>query len=406
MQSRRISNLAALGFLSVLVSSCGSNFEESHASLRSFAPKGAMAIESEGSSARILVSLFDEQKDPVLCVGDLADCIKGNAKQIRLIKTNMKYSRSEESINLQKNLNLHVIVSDTDGLKSVLSAVIKSKTDLGNDNTSDLQPPADLPAMRAVPGVSIAYDYQGVLSRVSGTSAVVRMVIQGGALKDAKNIQMRAKLVNLRNTASTSNVMKDAVVRENGIIDLTFAGLEPDTVYRLENLSLVDMDNAGSTQKVNDSYYMMTAAENRLAKAKRLVAMQAVSESYDWDHGNYNSSKGYTVGAWCDYFYTWALSSQFKIGRGYSSTGFFRSYGALKDGQGIHELGKTTSLTGDLVRYEGTSEGTHTFMILSYDTATGKLWTVEGNFNRRVMRNQRNINSPWMHGHLTESQLR
>ena len=55
---------------------------------------------------------------------------------------------------------------------------------------------------------------------------------------------------------------------------------------------------------------------------------------------------------------------------------------------------------------EGTNQGTHTFMIVAYDVATKQLWSVEGNFNNQVMRNQRKIYSPWMHGHLVESQAR
>lgn len=63
-------------------------------------------------------------------------------------------------------------------------------------------------------------------------------------------------------------------------------------------------------------------------------------------------------------------------------------------------------MMADMIRYEGTSQGTHTFMIISYDVATKSLWTVEGNYNNRVMRLKRGVSGAWNHGFLVESQVK
>jgi hypothetical protein len=45
-------------------------------------------------------------------------------------------------------------------------------------------------------------------------------------------------------------------------------------------------------------------------------------------------------------------------------------------------------------------------MIIAYDVATKSIWTVEGNYNNRVMRLKRGVSSAWNHGFLVESQVR
>ena len=59
-----------------------------------------------------------------------------------------------------------------------------------------------------------------------------------------------------------------------------------------------------------------------------------------------------------------------------------------------------------MVRYDAMFLGNHTFMIVAFDKATGKLWTVEGNFNNRVMRSDRDVESAFKLGHLKESMVR
>ena len=90
----------------------------------------------------------------------------------------------------------------------------------------------------------------------------------------------------------------------------------------------------------------------------------------------------------------------------YSAKSFFSQYKSLGNASRIPTLAKTKSVTGDLIRYEGTNLGTHTLMIIAYDAALKSIWTVEGNYNNRVMRLKRGVSSGWMHGHLIEAQVK
>lgn len=45
-------------------------------------------------------------------------------------------------------------------------------------------------------------------------------------------------------------------------------------------------------------------------------------------------------------------------------------------------------------------------MVLSYDADERQVWTIEGNFNDRVERSERNIESAWKLGHLTDGQVK
>jgi len=275
----------------------------------------------------------------------------------------------------------------------------------------ELPAPAGLAAMRAVPGAAVGYDFMGVLSRDSASAAVVRLVLQKGTLSSARKVKVTGSMVNLRASSKTIPVDRDVDVTTGGVIDFTVSGLAADTVYRMNNVTISDI-SAGSTQggsvSVRDPYFMATTAVgSRVSQARRLMTLRALSEAYDWDHGNYDSNKGYARGwGWCDAFYTWIASRDFKMNRNYGSTSFFDDYNALGNASRVPKMGATDNLAGDLIRYEGTSEGTHTFIIVAWDVDTKSLWTVEGNFNRRVLRSQRNLNSPWKHGHLQESMVK
>ena len=293
-------------------------------------------------------------------------------------------------------------------------------TSPGNDFAQDqsqqqspselLPPPADIPAIRPVPGVAVAYDFNGTLSRDARTSAVARMILQGQNLKNARRVNVKGTLVNLRSSSQKQPVDRDVDVIAGGILDFTIQNLSPDTVYRLEGVSVTDLSQAGqysATTAVKAPYFLATTNDSQLSKARRRLALQALSEAYDWDHRNYDSSKQYARGwGWCDYFYTWAAAKEFNVRAGSGSTYFFRRYNSLGDATKIPTIAQTANMAGDLIRYEGTSEGTHTFMIIAYDTDTQSLWNVEGNYNSRVMRSQRKIRSNWMHGHLSEDQVK
>jgi len=397
--------------LALLVASCGAVPNDANSRLRDGAatPKGAIAIESDGPSSHILVHLTSDRNDVGLCTGEQEKCLQESTSLLELQKTGPGFWRSSAPLNLSSELILHVIGIDAGQRSILLSAKIAVKTDLSGDNS--MAPPANLPKMRPIPGVPVAFDYQGTLSRDSKSAAVVRMVIQSGALTASKRVKVKGTLVNLRNSAIKIPVDQDVAVLDQGVIDFTIANLDPETVYRLEGASVFDAPDGVVNPKaggpVRHQFHLATAGDSKLSKAKRRLVLRAISESYDWDYNNYNSSKGYAVGGgWCDRFYTWAAATEFKVSNVYSASSFFRQHGALASASRIPALASSASMAGDMIRYEGTSEGTHTFMLISYDVAAKALWTVEGNFNSRVTRLQRRVGSPWNHGHLVESQSR
>ena len=274
-----------------------------------------------------------------------------------------------------------------------------------------LAPPADLPKMRPIPRIQVAYDYQGVLSRAHSTAGVVRMIVQSGPFVGAKLVQFTGTLVNLNNSKITVPISRLVSVTNGNVIDFTVDGLAANTVYRLEGGKITDA--SVEQQQVNPAvatmqqpYHLVTAADDKLSQARRRLVLRALSESYDWDYGNYLSSKGYASGSWCDRFYTWAVGKDFRLSSPYSAKTFFYQYKSLGNASRIPSMAKSESVMGDLIRYEGTSLGTHTLMIVSYDEAIKSIWTVEGNFNNRVMRLKRGISSGWMHGHLVEAQVK
>jgi hypothetical protein len=373
---------------------------------------GTLALQDEGDSSIVLVHLPSDRDNVALCAGTSSACLDPNTQLIALTKTSPSYWKSASPIRLQDNLVLHVVGIDSGARSILLSAKLSSNTagDSQEQPTSELSPPANLPKMRPIPRVQVAFDYQGTLSRASANASVIRMVIQNGPLATAKRVKVKSTLVNLRNSSVKIPLAQEVDVLENGVIDFYVEGLSPETVYRLEGTSVFEVkDGVVSTTvggPVKHQFHIATTSDTNLSKAKRRAMLRAVAESYDWEYGNYQSSKGYYNGSWCDRFYTWVVAKDFKVSNAYSASSFFRQHRAIQNASKIPALAPNKSMMADMIRYEGTSQGTHTLMIIAYDVATKSIWTVEGNYNNRVMRLKRGVSSSWNHGFLVESQVK
>lgn len=410
-----IKTMALAALLAGFMTSCGASNHNSESTVRDLPTVGGgtLALQDDGTSSTVLVHLYEDTDNQVaLCTSQKSDCLKPDTQLISMSKTSAAYWRSDSPILLRDDLTLHVVKIDATERSIALSARLSSNVS-GNvleQRTSDLSPPADLPKMRPIPRVQVAFDYQGTLSRESSTMSVIRMVIQNGPLAQSTRVKVKSTLVNLRNSAVKIQLDQDVDIREGRVIDFAVSGLAPETVYRLEGTTVFDIkDGVISTTvggPVKHQFHIATTADTKLSSAKRRAVLRALAESYDWEYGNYQSSKGYYNGSWCDRFYTWVASKDFKVSNAYSASSFFRQHRAIQNASKIPSQAPTKSMMADMIRYEGTSQGTHTFMIVSYDVATKSLWTVEGNYNNRVMRLKRGVSSAWNHGFLVESQVK
>jgi hypothetical protein len=409
----------------IMTSSCGNSGETTNGPAKTLddnanlAERSSIAIEGEEDFAHLIVQMPADIKNLQICIGTLDKCEDPNAKLITLTKKSPGFWRSDAPVDVRTNFTAHVIRTDEGRHEIILSSEVvgldsadqvDGRPGLPPRTGIELPPPPNLPKMRTVPGGSIAFDYQGTLSRAHPTAAVIRMIIQGGSLKNATQAQVTGTLINLRNSKLRIPLNKVVSVNPGNILDFTIDQLSPDTVYRLEGTKVFDASGGSakpaSAVSVRHPYHVATAEEKPLAKARRRLVLRAISESYDWDHGNYLSTKGYAAGSWCDRFYTWAAAKDFKVSNVYSAKNFFQQFNTLGNASRISSLAKSRSVAGDLIRYEGTSLGTHTLMIIAYDEALKSIWTVEGNYNNRVMRLKRGISSGWMHGHLIEKQVK
>lgn len=422
---RRFSMVHASILVGLLaVNSCGDTHETSASSptreedAATIAANSSIAVDGDEDLAHIIVQMPADYDDVKLCIGAMADCQSTTAKLIGLSKTSPGYWRSDAPVDVRQDFLAHIVRPTSDRNEVIVSLNhegISEESSTGDSPARDpsrieLPAPADLPKARMVPGVQIAYDYHGAISRAHPTAAVVRMIIQNGGLKGAQEVKVTGTLVNLRNSKIKIPLSRNVSVTNGAVIDFTVDQLSPSTVYRLEGAKVTATTNAPDKPAIvvamRHPYHMATVDESKLSKARRKLVLRALAESYDWDHGNYMSSKGYASGSWCDRFYTWAVAKDFKLTHAYSAKSFFSQYRTLGNASRIPNLAKTKSVTGDLIRYEGTSQGTHTLMIIAYDEALKSIWTVEGNYNNRVMRLKRGLSSGWMHGHLIEAQAK
>jgi hypothetical protein len=269
--------------------------------------------------------------------------------------------------------------------------------------TGSMQPPADIGALRPVPGAAIALDFPGTFSRSNPSAGVVRLKIQSGALLGKSQINVTGKLVNLRDSVQTLPLQKSVTVAADGFVDFMVDGLAPETVYRIDGLMLAGADGGG-TESVEDPYFVVTSGSGRLAEARRLLVMKALAEAYDWDHENYDTRKQYTENqpnGWCDQFYVWAGQGITSMSYSDYAPNWYEQNRALLGNDRFLTTAGAEAVHGDLAR-----TASHSFMILSYDKASGTVFTVEGNFNSRVERYKRQVSEGWEFGHLSDGLLR
>ncbi len=412
---------AAIGLL--LVTACGKPHETSSGTpsqiddSANIAAQSSIAIDGDDEFSHLVVQLPAEYDDVRLCIGAVTTCQTPDATLIGLTKTSPGFWRSEAPIDIRQDFSAHVVRRDGDRNRILYSSDHEGLSPTDGDTPSSsapsavvLPPPNELPKMRPVPNTQVAYDYHGTLSRSHPSAAVIRMVVQSGTLKNAKQVYVTGTLVNLSNSKIKLPLSRVVPVSNGNTLDFTVDQLSPNTVYRLEGVKITNASTGITTPPpsvtMRHPFHVATAEENKLSQARRRLVLRALAESYDWDHGNYQSSKGYASGSWCDRFYTWAVAKDFKLAYQYSAKTFFSQYRTLGNASRIPTLAKTKSVMGDLIRYEGTNLGTHTLMIVAYDHALKSIWTVEGNYNSRVMRLKRGVSSGWMHGHLIDAQVK
>jgi hypothetical protein len=207
--------------VSLVITSCGLPTPDQESRLRDGpAPSteaGTLALQDEGQHSVVLVHLPIDRDDVGLCLGASSFCLDPSTPLIELIKTAPGYWKSSSAIQLEDNLVLHVVAMDTGTRSILLSAKISANASETPQRqpTSVLSPPENLPKMRPIPRVQLAFDYQGTLSRESPTAAVIRMVIQNGPLKESKRVKVKSTLVNLRNSSVKIPLDREVDVLEN-----------------------------------------------------------------------------------------------------------------------------------------------------------------------------------------------
>ena len=149
---------AAASFLALLtLASCGAQNVQNRASLRDAAAVNgaAIALESDGQTSPVLVHLPADHNDIALCFGDAQTCINSSETHTDLQKTSPGFWRSVTAVNLRHDLVIRVVDRGTIPRSILLSVKISAKN--APQNTPQLlPPPANLPPMRAIPGVNVA----------------------------------------------------------------------------------------------------------------------------------------------------------------------------------------------------------------------------------------------------------
>jgi len=179
--------------------------------------------------------------------------------------------------------------------------------------------------------------------------------------------------------------------------------VEPAKVYRLfVNLHRKSEKYGTYTVigRIAAPYYVATAGETRIDRARQQIAMRTFREFYYRQQG-WNSGEKYAMD--CYAYYMWATGFC-TVGSQNERTQLARLFGngvPYNSGGQIPQLGQKGPIHGDYVRKPG-----HSFMLLAYDPKLQHVWTMEGNFNSTVEVAIRSVGSDWTMGHLRDEHIR
>jgi hypothetical protein len=138
-----------------------------------------------------------------------------------------------------------------------------------------------------------------------------------------------------------------------------------------------------------------------LANSRAAMITKSFTEFWDWEMRRYDRSKGYAnSGGWCVEFIRWNHLPFLKNMSWFSASEWSR-YNARYSGGQIVSMAEKEAIHGDYIRMSG-----HSFVLLAYDKNLGKVWTIEGNYNNRVLISTRSVSSGWMYGHLTAPMIK
>ncbi len=191
-----------------------------------------------------------------------------------------------------------------------------------------------------------------------------------------------------------------------GVIDVTNDSqgeeiVKPGTVYRIfVNLhrKSANYDAASAIGRVPTPYYVATAGDSALEKARQTVVMRTFREWYCVQRG-WSRCGEYVMD--CHDYYRWATASS-TVGASYGRANLGRLFnGRYRNGGQIRALTEDAPIHADYVRIPG-----HTFMLLAYDPDRDEVLTMEANFNHSIAVVIRSVGSGWTVGHLEQDNLR
>ena len=178
--------------------------------------------------------------------------------------------------------------------------------------------------------------------------------------------------------------------------------LAPARVYRL----FVSLHRKAPSQgpqtllgQVPYPYYAATSGSTRLDRARQRIVMRTFKEFYYRLNG-WRTGEKYPMD--CYAYYMWATGFC-TVGSQNGRTqlhNLFDKENPYNLGSHIPELSGEGPIHGDYVRMPG-----HSFMLLSYDTERGQVWTMEGNFNSTVEVVVRTVRPSWQVGHLRDRHI-
>ncbi|MBY0371776.1 hypothetical protein K2X33_13920 [bacterium] len=223
----------------------------------------------------------------------------------------------------------------------------------------------------------VGFYYQEALNRVQNDRVEIWLYVTNKTVLENKEAYFASVVYrDMRHSLHPTEVSLPLKWHDDNYAVITVKDLLPTTTYKFDVALWEEKKDADNTLAVTVErpFYTVTGGTTALDEARAKVMISALAELYLWDTGHpQRRARGYCGGGWCSAFAWWNIH---RVGNGGMVQKNINDLIARsKAGVGLH---------GAYISWAG-----HYGLALAWDEDRRQLWTVEGNFNNRVMMLQR-----------------
>ncbi len=258
---------------------------------------------------------------------------------------------------------------------------------------------ADPPNRRGV-----EFNYRYALENPSEDHVMIKLnITDPNVLAKKEKLFARVRYFDLSDDSASKETVVSIRFEEGQKAFIDVKDLKAESVYRMDvDLFTPTPEGPLASKLVSNAgaYWGVTSGKTEVAKARHKVTTTMLLENEDWQlgrRGHGNAPYLNMAGGWCGEFPHWCSKPYLKV--------FDEEPSDSYAGAGSFFGGFQTPVKGEAVHGNYGLIGAHKFTVLGYSPKSGRVYTIEGNFNNSVGMNIRSTGEFSGYGKISDAIL-